>query len=152
MVRKIPMRKIPWRLMGKEKYLERVKDLVNRSPYYQLLGIEIVKMGKGASTLRMRFKKELTHAYGMMHGGAIASLADSAVAMALITLVDPSDRITTIEFKVNFVAPVNEGKLTAHAKILHRGGKTAVGDVEVFDGNGGLIAKVIATYSIMKVI
>jgi acyl-CoA thioesterase len=146
------MRKVPWRLMGKEKYLAQVKDLVNRSPYYQLLGIEIVKMRKGASTLRMRFRKELTHALGMMHGGAIASLADSAVAMALITLVDPSDRITTIEFKINFVAPVEEGKLTAQAKILHRGGKTAVGDVEVLNEKGSLVAKVIATYSIKKVI
>ena len=33
--------------MGKEKYLAQVKDLVNRSPYYRLLGIEIVKMKKG---------------------------------------------------------------------------------------------------------
>jgi acyl-CoA thioesterase len=145
-------RKVPWRLMGKEKYLAQVKDLVNRSPYYQLLGIEIVKMRKGVSTLRMRFRKELTHALGMMHGGAIASLADSAVAMALITLVDPSDRITTIEFKVNFVAPVEEGRLTAQAKILHRGGKTAVGDVEVLNEKGDLVAKVIATYSIKKVV
>jgi acyl-CoA thioesterase len=145
-------RKVPWRLMGKEKYLAQVKDLVNRSPYYQLLGIEIVKMRKGVSTLRMRFRKELTHALGMMHGGAIASLADSAVAMALITLVDPSDRITTIEFKVNFVAPVEEGKLTAQAKILHRGVKTAVGDVEVLNEKGDLVAKVIATYSIKKVV
>jgi len=146
------MRKAPWRLMGKEKYLDQVKDLVNRSPYYQLLGIEIVKMRRGDATVRMRFRKELTHALGMMHGGAIASLADSAGAMALITLVDPNDRITTIEFKVNFVAPVDAGKLTAQAKILHRGGKTAVGDVAVLDEKGKLVAKVIATYSIKKMI
>jgi acyl-CoA thioesterase len=144
------MRNVPWKVMEKEKYLEQVKDLVNRSPYYQLLGIEIVKMKKGMAILRMRFRRELTHALGLMHGGAIASLADSAVAMALITLVDPSDRITTIEFKVNFVAPVDEGKLTAQAKILHRGGKTAVGDVDVLNEKGGLVAKVIATYSIKK--
>ena len=138
--------------MAKEKYLDQVRDLVNASPYYQLLGMEVVTMKKGESTLQMVFKKELTHPFGMMHGGAIASLADSAVAMALATLVDPNDRITTIEFKVNFVAPVDEGKLTARAKILHRGGKTAVGDVDVLNEKGHLIAKVIATYSIMKVV
>ncbi len=146
------MRKVPWRVMGKEKYLEQVKDPVNGSPYYQLLGIEIVKMKKGRATLQLRFRKELTHALGRMHGGAIASLADSAVAMALITLVDPSDRITTIEFKINFVAPVDTGKLTAQAKILHRGGKTAVGDVAVLNEKGKLVAKVMATYSIKKMI
>jgi len=143
-------RKIPWRLMAKEKFLEQVKDLVNGAPYYRLLGIEVITMEKGTSTLRLEFRKELTHPYGMMHGGAIASLVDSAVAMALITLVDPSDRITAIEFKVNFLAPVTEGKLTARAKIVHRGGRTAVGDVDVLDKKGNLIAKAIATYSISK--
>ena len=97
--------------MGKEKYLEQVKVLVNGSPYYQLLGIEIVKMRKGRATLQLRFRKELTHALGRMHGGAIASLADSAVAMALITLVDPSDRITTIEFKINFCGARGHGEV-----------------------------------------
>jgi len=138
--------------MTKRKYLEQVKDLVNRAPYYQLLGMEIVTMTKGEALLQMPFKKELVHPYGMMHGGAIASLADSAVAVALATLVDPNDRITTIEFKINFLAPVSGGKLNARCKILHRGSRTAVGDVEVLNEEGALVAKVLATYSILKVI
>jgi len=85
-----------------------------------------------------------------VHGGAIASLADSAVAMALIGLVDPKDRITTIEFKINFFVSVDKGGLKANAKIIHKGSKTAVGDVEVINEEGRLVAKVIATYSIMR--
>jgi uncharacterized protein (TIGR00369 family) len=98
----------------------------------------------------MLFKQELTHPYGIVHGGAIASLADSAVAMALVSLVEPKDRITTIEFKINFFVPVSKGELKAHAKIIHKGSKTAVGDVEVINEGGELVAKVIATYSIMR--
>jgi uncharacterized protein (TIGR00369 family) len=98
----------------------------------------------------MPFRKKLTHPYGIIHGGAIASLADSAVAMALISLVKPSDRITTIEFKINFFAPISEGKLTAKAKIIYKGFKTAVGDVEVINDEGGLVGKVIATYNIQS--
>jgi acyl-CoA thioesterase len=137
--------------MGKEKYLERMRKEANNSPYYQLLGMEIMEIKEGESIIQMPFRQGLTHPYGAVHGGAIASLADSSVAMALISLVEPKDRIATIEFKINFFVPVSKGHLEAHAKIIHKGSKTAVGDVEVKNEEGKLVAKVIATYSIRRV-
>ena len=137
--------------MEKEKYLEKIKKVTNNSPYYQLLGMEIMEIKEGESKIQMPFKQGLTHPYRIVHGGAIASLADSSVAMALISLVEPKDRITTIEFKINFFAPVSKGDLEAHAKIIHKGSKTAVGEVEVKNEEGKLVAKVIATYSIRRV-
>jgi len=137
--------------MGKEKYLEQIRKVANNSPYYQLLGMEIMEIKEGESKIQMPFKQGLTHPYRIVHGGAIASLADSGVAMALISLVEPKDRIATIEFKINFFAPVSKGNLEAQAKIIHKGSKTAVGEVEVKNEEGKLVAKVIATYSIRRV-
>ncbi len=136
--------------MDEKKYLEKVRELTNRSPYYRLLKMEVLEIRKGKSVIQMPFRKTLTHPYGIVHGGAIASLADSAVAMALIGLVKPSDRITTIEFKINFFTSISQGKLTAQAKIIYKGSKTAVGDVEVNNEAGKLVAKVIATYMIQS--
>jgi len=137
--------------MGKEKYLEQMRKEANNCPYYQLLGMEIMEIKEGESKIQMPFRQGLTHPDRAVHGGAIASLADSSVAMALISLVEPKDRITTIEFKINFFVPVSKGHLEAHAKIIHKGSKTAVGDVEVKNKEGKLVAKVIATYSIRRV-
>ncbi len=136
--------------MEKQNYLEQVKKVTNNSPYYKLLGMEIVEIKEGVCKIQMPFKQDLTHPYRIMHGGAIASLADSSVAMALISVVEPRDRFTTIEFKINFFAPVNKGKLEAHGKIIHKGSKTAVGEVEVKNEEGKLIAKLIATYNIRR--
>ncbi len=136
--------------MGKETYLEQVKKVANRSPYYRLLGMEVSEIKGGESGVQMPFKQDLTHPYGIVQGGAIASLADAAVAMALIGLVEPEEKITTIEFKMNFFAPVDKGELKAHAKIIHKGSKTAVGDVDVINEEGKLVAKGIATYSIRR--
>ena len=136
--------------MEKEKFLEEMKKVATGCPYYRLLGMEVIEIRAGESRIKMRFKQDLTHPYGIVHGGAIASLGDSAVAMALIGLGDPRDRITTIEFKVNFFAPVSKGELEARARIIHKGSKTAVGDVEITSEEGKLVAKVLATYSIMK--
>jgi len=136
--------------MGNERYLEQVRKVVNSSSYYRLLGMEVTEIREGESRIQMLFKEELTHPYGIVHGGAIASLADSAVAMALISLVKQKDKIATIEFKINFFVPISKGELKAHAKIIHKGSKTAVGDVEVINEKGKMVAKVIATYSIMR--
>jgi len=136
--------------MGKETYLKQVMKIANSSPYYRLLGMEVKEIKEGESRIEMPFKQDLTHPYGIAHGGAIASLADSAVAMALIDLVDPRDRIATIEFKINYFASVDKGELEAHAKIIHKGSKTAVGDVEVVNEKGKLVAKLVATYSIKR--
>jgi acyl-CoA thioesterase len=136
--------------MVKQIYLEQVIKVANSSPYYRLLGMQVREIKKGGSRIEMPFKQDLTHPYGIAHGGAIASLADSAVAMALIDLVGPKDRITTIEFKINFFASVDKGELEAHAKIIHKGSRTAVGDVEVVNEKGELVAKLLATYSIKK--
>jgi len=133
-----------------EAYLEKVRALTNRSPYYRLLGMDVTEIKEGESRIQMPFRQELTHPYEIMHGGAIASLADSAVALALISLVEREERITTIEFKINFFVPIAKGNLTGHAKIIHKGSSTAVGDVEVTDETGKLVAKVIATYSIKR--
>jgi len=136
--------------MGKEAYLKQLMKVATSCPYYRLLGMRVKEIKRGESRIEMPFKQDLTHPYGIAHGGAIASLADSAVAMALTDLVDPKDRIATIEFKINFLASVNKGKLEAHAKIIHKGSKTAVGDVEVVDEKGKLVAKLVATYSIQR--
>jgi len=136
--------------MEKERYLEQARKVAARSPYYRLLGLDVTEIKEGESTIHMLFKQDLTHPYGFVHGGAIASLADSAVAMALVSLVEPKDRITTIEFKINFFVPVGKGELKAHAKIIYKGSKIAVGDVEVTNEAGKLVAKVTATYSIMR--
>jgi acyl-CoA thioesterase len=136
--------------MRKEAYLKQVMKVANSSSYYRLLGMEVKEIKEGECRIEMPFKQDLTHPYGIAHGGAIASLADSAVAMALIDLVDRKDRITTIEFKINFFASVDKGELEAHARIIHKGSKTAVGDVEVVNERGKLVAKLIATYSIKR--
>ena len=75
--------------MVKQIHLEQVTKVANSSPYYRLLGMEVKEIKEGESRIGMPFKQGLTHPYGIVHGGAIASLADTAVAMALIDLVAP---------------------------------------------------------------
>ncbi len=127
-----------------------IETMKTKSPYWALLGMEIIDVRKGWAKVRLPFKKDLVHPLGVAHGGAIFSPADSAVAMALIGLVERDEYFTTIEMKINYLIPFREGEITAEAKIIYKGTKTAVGDVEVINSNGDLMAKGLATYMIIK--
>ena len=112
--------------------------------------MELSEIKKGWAKIRLPFTKKLTNGIGVAHGGAIFSPADSAVGMALIGLVNKDENISTLEMKINYLKPLAEGEIIAEAKIVHRGTMTAIGDVEVKDGKGTLIAKGLATYAITK--
>ena len=120
------------------------------NPFWSLLGMEIIGIKKGWAKIRLPFTKKLANGIGVAHGGAIFSPADSAVGMALIGLTDRDENISTLEMKINYLKPLAEGEIIAEARIVHKGTMTAIGDVEVRDGNGNLIAKGLATYAITK--
>lgn len=137
--------------MKKGRSFERVRNLFDNSPYYRLLGIEVTDIKEGESRIRIAFKQKLTHLNGIVAGGAIASLADSSVAAALLSLVEPNFRIMTIEFKINFFISVLRGELTAKAKIVHKNSEIAVGVVEIINEGGELVSKAMATCRIERV-
>jgi uncharacterized protein (TIGR00369 family) len=119
---------------------------INGCPYYRLLGMRVVAMGDGYARLEMPVEEKLLQIYGGVHGGATASLADSAVAVALISASSPEEKAFTVELKLNYLAPVSRGQLIAEARLFHRGRTIAAGDVEVRSDGGRLVAKGIATY------
>jgi uncharacterized protein (TIGR00369 family) len=99
----------------------------------------------------MPFRQEITQPMGIIHGGALATVADSAVAVALWGLVGMDKIFTTIEMKINYIAPVGSGEVIAEGNIVHCGRRTAVGEVTLTDQDGKLVGKCIATYMIISV-
>ena len=129
------------------KIFPRVKST---SPFYELLGIEEVVVREGYASLQMAFRPELTHSYGIVHGGALTALIDSTVALALLTRTQRGETITTIELKVNFLASVSSGMIVAEAILVHKGRRTAVADCTVRRGDGKIVAKALVTYMILE--
>ena len=127
-----------------------VETMKTRSPYWSLLGIELLDVKKGWSKVRLPFDGKLTHPFGIAHGGAVFSLADSAIAMALIGLVEPHENFVTVEMKINYLSTFTEGALVAEGIIIHKGRNTALGDTEVRNEKGALVAKGSATYMMLQ--
>lgn len=118
---------------------------INATPYYRLLGMEVEAMRDGYARVTMPVEEKLFQMYGSVHGGAIASLADTAIGVALISVLSDDEKSITVDLKLNFVSAVSGGLLTAEARLFHRGKRTAAGEVEVRDGEGRLVAKGTST-------
>jgi len=116
-------------------------------PIWDLMGIEVIKMGSGEATLIMPFDEKLTNPYGMIHGSGLFALADSAVAVAIKSISEEGKQFITIEMKINYLEPVTSGVIEAQAKVL-REGRIVPAEVDVFCENK-LVAKAIATYIIV---
>jgi uncharacterized protein (TIGR00369 family) len=117
-------------------------------PYWSTIGMEVLSTEVGGATVRIRYDSGLLNSNGVVHGGAVFSAADAAIAVALLSLLKGGERIATIEMKINFVKAVEEEDVMAEARILHRGSRTAVGEATVRDSAGNLAAKALATYAI----
>jgi uncharacterized protein (TIGR00369 family) len=128
---------------------EKIRQEFPRYPFPANLGIRIEDLETGCARLSLKHREEITQGMGYIHGGAITTLCDTSVAVAIFTQIDEDERILTVELKVNFIAPAN-GETYAIARILHKGRKTAVGEVDVTDAAGVLVAKALVTYYIYK--
>lgn len=119
-------------------------------PLCRTLGVRAGSVGAGEVTLLLEWQPELCTAGGVLHGGAIMALADSAgAALAFANLPPDAAGTATIESKTNFLGAVRSGTVTARAVPLHVGRSTIVVETEVRQEDGRLIAKTTQTQSVM---
>jgi uncharacterized protein (TIGR00369 family) len=101
--------------------------------------------------LSLEWAPSLCTSGGLLHGGVIMALADSAGgACAFLNLPGDATGTSTIESKTNFLGAVRSGRVTATATPLHRGGTTIVVETSIRDGAGKLVAKVTQTQLVLR--
>ena len=115
-----------------------------------MLGIELVTSGMGTARVRMAISKRHLQELGQVHGGIIVTLADTAIGEAVESLLEDGQTSITVEIKINFIAPAHEGELIADSRVIHKGGRLAIADSTVTDGEGTLIATGLSTCRIIR--
>ncbi|HTG16512.1 MAG TPA: PaaI family thioesterase [Blastocatellia bacterium] len=123
-----------------------IREKFEINHFTRMLGFEIDSVEPGRAVLGVEVRKELLQLQGVMHGGAIASLIDTAVAFAIAGASAPGDRFTTVEMKVNYLLPIAEGRVTADARLIRDGRRIVVAECDLHDSKGRLAAKGLLTY------
>ena len=119
------------------------------SPFRDLVGITFTKVECGYSHCTVDVEKKLLNPAGIVHGGALYTLADSGMGAALFSFVDENELFLTIETSVFYFKAVSSGTLTCESRVVHKGKRTAVMAAEIKNG-GQLVAKAVGTFSIYR--
>lgn len=127
-------------------HLRRIQKTLTTVPFARLLGIELEDIARGTATLALNVRKELTQNQGVVHGGAIASLIDTATALAIISLLTPGEKVTTVDLAISYLRPASGGRLKAVATVVRAGRRLFVVSAEVFDKDERLITTALSTY------
>lgn len=106
------------------------------APFEELLDMRIDSAHQGRAELSMPFKVKHAQGKGLMHGGAVTALADTAVAMAIKSLLPEDAHFVTVEMSLRFHAPIRGGIVRAVASTEQLDERTIRGTAEVFDENG----------------
>ena len=130
-------------------YTEAVARLVNRSPYFSLLSMEIKDLRWGTCLLEVELGEKHLQPFGKVHGGAIASVVDAAAFWAVFPQVEKGMGLTTVEMKLNYLAPAEKGKLVAQGRSIKMGRTLALGETYVRNGEGALVAHGTATMMVV---
>jgi uncharacterized protein (TIGR00369 family) len=93
--------------------------------------MKLQALGNGTAMVSLTGKRILHQYQGLVHGGAVSSLADTAATFAVLTHLPEHTDVVTVEFKINFLSPLTKGEVTAMARTIRLGRRIAVAEVVV---------------------
>jgi uncharacterized protein (TIGR00369 family) len=125
--------------------LDRLRKRLASSPALQWLRPTLEELELDACVLKLAYRPELTNGSGAVHGGVLATLADTAVAFALSTNFDGKMGFATSDMTIHFLRRAKDD-VFARAHILKKGRRVNVGEVDVVDSDGRPVARVLTTF------
>jgi len=132
------------------EYIRHVNGLINDSPYFKLLSMKVLDMGFGFSLLDIDLAGKHIQPFGFVHGGVFASLIDAAAFWAIFCEIEGQDAgATTVDLKLNYLAPAQSGKLIAKGRRIKLGKTLGYAEAMVSDEKGKLLAHGTSTLMVL---
>lgn len=124
----------------------RIREAFENVPFARFLGIKLGLLKRGEATLHLELRDELRRNNGFVHGGVVASLADTAAAFAILTLLEPDQTTTTVDFTIHYLRPLLKGEATARARVLRAGRRIIAISVDVLDEAKAVAATALTSF------
>ena len=130
-------------------HLDKLKQMFDAAPISRYLGMALGYCENGVARVRLPFRKEFEEGHGVIHGGLIGLLADTAGNFS-VGSVSPGSTVKTVEFKLSLLTSV-QGDLLAIGEVVRKGRTLATCRLEVVEGNDRVVAIGLATYALQAV-
>jgi len=131
-------------------WLAAIQATVNPSPYFDLQSMEIKDLTPGASRIEITLARKHLQPFGIVHGGVYSTLVDAAGFWACYAQLEPGLGLTTVELKLNYLAPAKEGRLIGLGRCIKQGRSLGLAEARVEDDDGRLLAHGTVTLMVLK--
>ncbi len=118
-------------------------------PFADMIGMGVQFTESGGSTCSMTVEQKHLNPHNVVHGAVLYALADTGMGAAVYPLLSEGELCATIEIKINYYAPVYEGRVLCQTKVINRGKAIVNLESEIFSGER-LVAKANGNYSIFR--
>ncbi|MDY6985735.1 MAG: PaaI family thioesterase [Candidatus Thermoplasmatota archaeon] len=110
----------------------------------RLVGYNLISAENGESTVELEVKEALRQRFGLLHGGAIATLADYCMGTAFYSMGECT--AVTAQMDINYISSVKEGKVTGYGRVKKPGNKLSFCECEIKSSSGELVATATGVY------
>lgn len=127
-----------------------MREFLPHSPFVGHLGIELVELDDGRADLRLPFAQEVVTIGRVVHGGAIATLIDTAAMAAAWAGAEVPDALrgATVNLSVSYLAPADGQSVTASARVVRRGRRLVTVHVDARADDDTHVATALVTYQL----
>jgi len=132
------------------EYIRRIIEIVNSCPYFELLSMKLMDVGVGYASLEIDLANKHLQPYGLVHGGVFASVIDAAAFWSVyFGIEDPAAGLTTVDLKLNYLAPATSGKLIVRGRQIKVGRTLGYAEARVVDPSDTVLAHGTSTVIIL---
>jgi uncharacterized protein (TIGR00369 family) len=130
-------------------WIQAARQAVNACPYFQLQSAALVDLAPGESRLAIDLATKHLQPFGLVHGGVMATLLDAAGYWAIYVDLAEGLGLTTVELKVNYLAPVVSGRLVGVGRRIKLGKSIGLAEARAEDDQGRLVAHATTTVLVL---
>ena len=131
------------------RQLSELEERIRSSPFHAWAGMDLVSVGSGEAELAMDLREHHFNPQRIVHGGIISALADTAIGLALRSVLPSGTTHRTAQLNVHFLSKGEGNRLIGKGHARHMGRRMGYGESEVLDARGELLAKASATFIVL---
>ena len=130
--------------------IREVEDRMRRSEFHQWAGIRLLRVDDGEVEIELEARSHHLNLLGTLHGGIVATVADTAMGLAVRTRHEPGTTHVTGSLNVAYLSPGRPGPVRAVGRVVKAGRQMGYAEADVADEHGRLLARANATFIMLR--
>ena len=131
-----------------EALITSLRDRLQDSEFYRWAGVDVIDASPGVVEIAFEAGPQHLNLQGLVHGGILATIADTAMGLAVRTALQPGRRHVTVQLGVDFLSPGRPGRITARGRSVKIGTQLGFAEADVMNAAGRLLARAHSTLSV----